>query len=313
MRARNTLAVVLVAAALGCGWGAGSAAAEPAYLPYYVVMDPPIVYPGAVVRLQIRPAADAETGTVLVAGRRFQGEIKEGIFSAYFAVDVDTLPGPYALSYDVGSRHGTRTVTVRARRFDEEGRVAVPISRDDQALEELIKGSPRLISLWNRVTLERSWSDSFLTPVPGVVGAPFGMRKTVDSSTAMPLTSVGLVSDSAASVVAANRGVVVLVADAPGGKFLVIDHGLGVYTYYAGLAEVAEGVTEQGKPIARGAAIGRLPAAAHPILHFGARLGGADVDPITLPGIKLRIPDLLPEATHRAPSEERYRAHDYDY
>ncbi|MBI5506658.1 MAG: M23 family metallopeptidase [Deltaproteobacteria bacterium] len=310
MRATNALAVVLVAAALHCGWDAGTVAAEPAYLPYYAVMDPPIVYPGAVVRLQVRPAADADTGTVLVAGRRFQGEIKEGIFSSYFAVDVDTLPGPYTLTYDVGSRHGTRTVTVRARRFDEEGRVAVPISRDDQSLEELIKGSPRLISMWNRVTLERSWSDSFLTPVPGVVGAPFGMRKRVDSSTAMPLTSVGLVSESAAAVVAANRGVVILVADAPGGKFIVIDHGLGVYTYYAGLAEV---VAEQGKPIARGAAIGKLPAGARPVLHFGARLGGADVDPITLPGIQLRIPDLLPEATHRAPSEERYRAHDYDY
>ena len=310
MRPRNTLAVLLIAAAMGLAAGAGTAAAEPAYLPYYAVMDPPIVYPGAVVRFQIRPAADADTGTVLVAGRRFQGEIKEGIFSAYFAVDVDTLPGPYTLSYDVGSRRGTRTVTVRARRFDEEGRVAVPISRDDQAVEDLTRGNPRLVSLWNRVTLERYWSDSFLTPVPGVVGAPFGMRKTVDSSAAMPLTSVGLVSTSAASVVAANAGTVALVADVPGGKVLVIDHGLGVYTYYAGLAKVVVG---EGKSVARGAEIGKLPGGSRPVLHFGARLGGADVDPITLPGIQLHVPDLLPEAAHRAPSEERYRAHDYDY
>lgn len=308
MREPYALAAVLVAAAFVIG-GGGAAAAESAYLPYYAVMDPPIVYPGAVVRFQIRPPADAVTGTVLVAGRRFQGEIKEGIFSAYFAVDVDTLPGPYTLRYDVGSRGGSRTVTVRARRFDEEGRVAVPISRDDQAVEDLTKGSPRLVSLWNRVTLERFWSDSFLTPVAGVVGAPFGMRKTVDSSAGRPLTSVGLVSVSAAPVVAANRGVVVLVAEAPGGKFVVVDHGLGVYTYYAGLAEA---VAEQGKPVARGAELGKLPAQERPVLHFGARLGGADVDPITLPGIQLRIPDLLP-AAQRMPSEERYRAHDYDY
>jgi len=311
MRARNALAVVLIAAATGFGPGAGTAAAEPAYLPYYAVMDPPIVYPGAVVRLRVRPPAGAETGTVLVAGRRFQGEIEDGIFSAYFAVDVDTLPGPYVLTYDVGSRHGTRTVTVRARRFDEEGRVAVPISHDDEAVEDLTKGSKRLVSLWNRVTLERYWSGSFLSPVPGVVGGPFGMHKTVDESEAAePLTSVGLISKSEATVVASNRGVVALIADAPGGKFLVLDHGMGLYTYYAGLAATE---VEEGQLVTRGAKIARLPARHQPVMHFGARLGGSDVDPITLPGIEMQVPDLLPEAAHRAPSEERYRQHDYDY
>lgn|GEM_PF-1964239 len=308
MRARNAVAAALVAAAIGAG--AATAAAEPAYLPYYVVMDPPIVYPGAVVRLEVRAPSDADSGSVLVVGRRFQGEIKDGIFSAYFAVDIDTLPGPYVLSYDVGSRHGTRTVTVRARRFDDSKRVAVPISPADEALEDLVNRSPTLVSLWNRVTLERYWSDSFLTPVSGEVGSPFGVRKTTtDSSAAKPLTSVALVATSAASVVASSRGVVALVADAPGGIVIVIDHGLGVYTYYAGLARA---VVAEGKTVARGAEIGKLPAAARPVLRFGARLGGADVDPVTLPGIQLRIPDLLPEA-RRQPSEERYRAHDYDY
>lgn len=310
MRARHALvAAALVAAVVAMA--PGKAAAEPAFLPYYAVMDPPIVYPGAVVRLQVRPPAGAATGTVLVAGRRFQGEIRDGMFSAYFAVDVDTLPGPYVLSYDVGSRHGTRTVTVRARRFDEEGRVAVPISHDDEAVEDLTRGSKRLVSLWNRVTLDRYWSGSFVTPVPGVVGGPFGMRKTVDESrAAQPLTSVGLISKSEASVVASNRGIVALIADAPGGKLVVIDHGLGLYTYYAGVAETE---VEEGQVVTRGANIGKLPARRQPVMHFGARLGGADVDPITLPGIEMKIPDLLPEAAHRAPSEERYRQHDDDY
>ena len=134
---------------------ASLAAAEPAYLPYYVVMDPPIVYPGAVVRIQIRAPRDASAGTVLVAGRRFQGEIANGVFTAYFAVDIDTLPGPYELQYDVGSRSGTRTVTVRARRFDEEGLWKGGISRNDQAVEEMTVRNVQLLALWNRTALFR--------------------------------------------------------------------------------------------------------------------------------------------------------------
>ena len=68
------------------------------HLPYYVAMDPPIVYPGAIIRLQVRPPAGATGGSVFVAGRRYLGQIEDGMFVAYFAVDIDTLPGPYELS-----------------------------------------------------------------------------------------------------------------------------------------------------------------------------------------------------------------------
>ena len=97
----------------------GTAAATPEW---YVAMDPPIVYPGAVVRLQVRADSAVDGGSVFVAGRRFLGHVENGIFTAYFAVDIDTLPGPYELAYDVGAHRGVRVVTVRARRMDEESR-----------------------------------------------------------------------------------------------------------------------------------------------------------------------------------------------
>ncbi|HYC57104.1 MAG TPA: M23 family metallopeptidase [Candidatus Binatia bacterium] len=288
---------------------ASLAAAEPAYLPYYVVMDPPIVYPGAVVRIQIRAPRDASAGTVLVAGRRFQGEIANGVFTAYFAVDIDTLPGPYELQYDVGSRSGTRTVTVRARRFDEEGLWKGGISRNDQAVEEMTVRNVQLLALWNRTALTRSWNGGFRTPVRGGnIQTPFGVRKSDDEHIGAPHTAVDLAAAAGENVVSSNWGTVALVGDAPNGKFVAIDHGLGLYTFYSGLGEVT---AVQGRAVDGGAVIGRMPAG-RSVLHFGARLGGAHVDPITLPGIDLKVPEL-PESARRAPKEERFRTSDYDY
>ncbi len=278
-------------------------------LPYYVVMDPPIVYPGAVVRLQVRAPVGADGGSVFVAGRRFLGRIEEGIFTAYFAVDIDTLPGPYELAYDVGKRRGVRVVTVRARRMDEEGRLTGTLSGEDLAVEDLIRANPRLVSLWNRTTLERYWSGAFLAPVDGTMSATFAMRRTSETTLGRPHTGVDLVSRPGAGVVASSVGVVAVVADAPGGKFVAVDHGYGFFTYYAGLGTA---LVEEGAWVQRGTPLGNMPATARPTLHFGARLAGAQVDPVSLPGIALKVPEIA-GGTKRAPSEERNRQSDYDY
>lgn len=310
MRTRmKTIAVALGCAALLLVVASGPSAAqerEPKHLPYYVVMDPPIVYPGAIIRLQVRPPAGATSGSVFVAGRRYLGQIEDGLFVAYFAVDIDTLPGPYELSWDVGSRHGSRVVTVRARRMDEEGRGEQSLTKEDLKVEELVRSHPRLVSLWNRTTLERYWNGAFLTPVNGAMTATFAMRRTSEESLGSPHTGVDLAARAGAQVVAAGVGVVALVADGPGAKIIVVDHGYGLYTYYFGLGEV---FVDQGMWLKRGAVLGSMSSKS--VLHFGARLAGAQVDPVSLPGITLRVPALSGEK--RTPKEEKDRRTDYDF
>lgn len=275
--------------------------------PYYVVMDPPIVYPGAIIRLQVRPPAGASGGSVFVAGRRYLGEIEDGLFVAYFAVDIDTLPGPYELAYDVGSRHGTRVVTVRARRMDEEGRGEKGLSKDDLITEELVRSNPRLVSLWNRTTLERYWQGAFDTPSKAPMAATFAMRRTTEDSLGSPHTGVDLATRGGSEVIASGAGIVALIADAAHARLVVIDHGMGLYTYYFGLGEV---FVDQNSWIRRGAVIGHMPRS-RSMLHFGVRLGGAQVDPVSLPGIALKVPAISGEK--RAPKEEKDKRNDYDF
>lgn len=278
------------------------------HLPYYVAMDPPIVYPGAIIRLQVRPPAGANSGTVFVAGRRYLGEMEDGLFVAYFAVDIDTLPGPYELAWDIGGRHGSRVVTVRARRMDETGRGEHTLTREDLAVEELVKSNPRLVSLWNRTTLERLWKGAFDVPAAGPMVATFAMRSTSETSLGSPHTGVDLAPRAGSDVVSVGIGNVALIANGPGAKIVVIDHGLGLYTYYFGLGEV---FVDEGARVRRGQMIGQMPVSGRTALHFGVRLGGAEVDPVSLPGITLKVPAMSGES--RAPKEEKDRKNDYDY
>jgi murein DD-endopeptidase MepM/ murein hydrolase activator NlpD len=304
----------LVGALLAASPGAASAQARVASIPstgpaYYVAMDPPIIYPGAVVRFRVRATPGIERGSLFVAGRRFLGRVEDGIFTAYFAVDLDTLPGPYELSWDLGTRKGSRVVTVRARRFDDEGRVQDGLSRTDEALENLVQRSPRLLSLWHRTTLERYWSGSFLVPVAGPMVGTFGARRGTESSLGRPHTGVVLAGSSGASVIASGVGVVAVVASTSLGAFVALDHGDGFFTYYGGLDQVL--VTE-GMRVQRGASLGSLPVASRPSLHFGARLVGAQIDPVTLPGIALRVPDS-PGTARQAATGESDRRGDFNF
>lgn len=305
------------AAALACaamllatsGAARAGAEGESKHLPYYVAMDPPIVYPGAIIRLQVRPPAGATGGSVLVAGRRYLGEIAEdGLFVAFFAVDIDTLPGPYELSWDVGSRHGSRVVTVRARRMDEEGRGEKTLTKEDLKVEDLVRSNPRLVSLWNRVTLQRYWKGAFDAPSPGPMTATFAMRRTSESSLGSPHTGVDLAARAGSDVITAGVGRVAMVAQGPGAKIVVVDHGLGLYTYYFGLGEV---FVDEGQWVKHHTVIGAMPEEGRPTLHFGVRLAGAEVDPVSLPGINLKVPALSGEK--RAPKEEKDRTSDYDF
>ncbi len=82
---------------------------------------------------------------------------------------------------------------------------------------------------------------------------------------------------------AAQRGRVVLAAELFfSGQTIVLDHGLGLYTFYGHLESIAVGVgdvVEAGTPLGRVGATGRVTRA-H--LHWAVRLNEARVNPLQL-------------------------------
>jgi murein DD-endopeptidase MepM/ murein hydrolase activator NlpD len=87
---------------------------------------------------------------------------------------------------------------------------------------------------------------------------------------------------------ASNSGRVVLARDLYfSGKTVIIDHGLGLFTYYCHFSrlKVSRGeAVEKGSVIALTGSTGRSTG---PHLHWGVRLHGSRVDPAALLGLEL--------------------------
>ncbi len=254
---------------------------------FYMVMDPEVIYPGAIVRIVAAAPPGAEQGRGRIAGREFRGFLEGKLFWVYFAVDLDTAPGPYRLEYEIGERKGERLETVRPRSFEEERIEVAPefVELGELTLARVDAKKARLEELWQKVTPKRLWGRSFISPAAGKLGSPFGLRRIFNGRPRSPHSGLDVKAAEGSAVRAANAGKVVLAEEQFfSGKLLVIDHGLGLYTYYAHLSEFT---VEAGDDVERGTVIGRVGSsgrATGPHLHWGARLMGARVDPITLPG-----------------------------
>jgi murein DD-endopeptidase MepM/ murein hydrolase activator NlpD len=137
--------------------------------------------------------------------------------------------------------------------------------------------------IWETVTEENFLEGFFLLPVTGVIKFNFGERRFMNDEERSPHTGVDIYADEGTPVMASERGRVVFAGNTFfGGNSIVIDHGLGIYTMYFHLKEmfVKEGeIVERGKIIG---SVGKTGRATGPHLHWGVRVAGARVDPISL-------------------------------
>jgi murein DD-endopeptidase MepM/ murein hydrolase activator NlpD len=157
------------------------------------------------------------------------------------------------------------------------------VDLDAQTLERVNREAKRLKSLLKGYRDERLWSGSFVRPVQGAVTTGFGLRRIINGQPRSPHTGVDLRAQEGTPVRACNRGIVALVADQFfSGKSVVLDHGWGMYSMYFHLSAA---VVKEGDYVARGALLGRAGStgrATGPHLHWGIRLNGARIDPLSL-------------------------------
>lgn len=184
----------------------------------------------------------------------------------------DTLTRDYPIT--VAARtFPARRITVDAKFVDPPSDVLPRIEKERKLVEGLLA----------KTTPERFWTQPFVLPVPGNATSSFGRRSIVNGQPRSPHTGTDFQAATGTPIAAPNDGRVVLAADLyfPGNT-IIIDHGLGVYSYLAHLSafDVAEGaLVKRGQTIAKSGATGRVTG---PHLHWTLRLGAARVDPLSL-------------------------------
>ena len=167
----------------------------------------------------------------------------------------------------------TRQLTVAPRYVDPPPDVGERIAREAQ----------RQRAIFATATEERLWRGSWRRPVAGPATSAFGSQSVFNGQPRSPHSGADFRAAEGTPVTAPNVGKVVLTGDTYfSGGSVILDHGWGLYSYFAHLSEilVEEGdVVEPGQVIGHAGATGRVTG---PHLHWTLRLNGARVDPLSL-------------------------------
>jgi len=279
--------------AVAAGTAVGSPPAR-----FHLQVQAAAVYPGEVVRVglegtALRKAGDQTgegivVGELQVAGRKFPVIAEGAGHVAYIGFDLDTKPGKKSVSFSVGPFHGSAAVVVEKKTFGRESLKVKPSFTDlDKAtLARVARESKRLHKLWMVVTPKKLWTEAFRKPTAGAFGSPFGLRRIFNGKPRSPHSGLDIRSPMGTPIHASNRGRVVEASNLFfTGNTVVIDHGLGLYTLYAHMSRID---VKPGQDVGRGQVIGLVGATGRvtgPHLHWGAKLVGARVDPVSLLGL----------------------------
>ena len=255
-----------------------------------VSVTPPSPQPGDVVLLQVTgapPEVRGEwDGRPLALFPTGQG------VAALIGIDLDVRPGPigWRVTRPSAAKNGgalaAGAVTVRSRTFPTQ-QLTLPkgmVDLDAATLARVDTERGELKSALAAGASERLWRGPFRTPVEG--GQPtggFGLRRLINGQPRSPHTGYDWAAPVGTPVLAANAGRAALVTEHFfAGRNVVLDHGLGLFTFYYHLTETRVLV---GELVAAGQVIGTVGATGRvtgPHLHFAAQLNGARVDPEAL-------------------------------
>src|SRR5262245_12727818 len=206
-------------------------------------------------------------------------------------IDLDTKPGDHSATIEVTSADGKverRPITFRV---DEVKFPTTKLKVDDQFVnpspanqQRAARETKELQQIYSKITPEILWTKPFATPVTGqTTGSNFGHRRVFNGQPRAPHSGSDLKAATGTPIHATNRGRVVMAKNLfYSGNTVVIDHGLGIYTIYAHLSRIDVKVSqlvEAGQVLGLAGATGRVTG---PHLHWGTRIQGARVDPVSL-------------------------------
>jgi murein DD-endopeptidase MepM/ murein hydrolase activator NlpD len=227
----------------------------------------------------------------------FRGEkfpmVLEGQNEAYsglLGIDMETRAATYEIkvgAIDESWRVYSTALSLKVESVDfGTQKLSLPrsmVDLDAKSLERVNKEARRLELLFQGLRDERLWSGAFLSPLKGEIMAVFGIRRILNGQQRSPHAGIDLRAEEGTPVLASNSGVVVLVDELFfSGRSVIVDHGWGIYSMYFHLSDP---LVREGDRIRKGATLGRVGSTGRstgPHLHWGIRMKGARVDPLSL-------------------------------
>jgi murein DD-endopeptidase MepM/ murein hydrolase activator NlpD len=264
---------------------------------------------GATLKLNAASAAQGGLLELSVSGENPVSELKgdwagaslpfwtdaRNVQHALLGVDLERAPGIYELRLSGQAGEADRLtcsamIDVRAGKFAVESLKVAPgfvqLSPEDRARAD--KESERIHEIFARVTPERLWIGKFRMPLTGNrSGHNFGKRRVLNGKSGSPHTGLDIPAPAGTPIHASQRGRVVL-AEALffSGNTVIVDHGLGVYTFYGHMRSMNVAESDEVNVGAVLGVVGATGRATGPHLHWSLLVDGTRVNPLgilTLP------------------------------
>jgi murein DD-endopeptidase MepM/ murein hydrolase activator NlpD len=220
----------------------------------------------------------------------FYREKNRAVFSSLIGIDLEEIPGKKTIILNIHGVKGNSSqmpvnFTVSKKDFPVQ-RLTLPsnmvfLSPDSLARVKREKAS--VDRLWDLPAVEKKWKKTFIMPVRGTVLSPFGVRRFINNAPRSPHTGIDLRAKAGTPVLASSDGIVAMISELFfAGKAVFLDHGMGIITMYFHLSEVH---VKESEKVAQGQILGRVGQtgrASGPHLHWGVRIHGNRIDPLSL-------------------------------
>jgi murein DD-endopeptidase MepM/ murein hydrolase activator NlpD len=213
--------------------------------------------------------------------KKEQGSSTLDIRKALLGVDLEKAAGKYEFTV-TGQLQGGERVSCRAPVEVKEGHFA---TENLTVKKQFVEPNPeqearaeaetkRLRAIYDSVTPERLWNGPFRAPLDGEFkGSNFGKRRVLNGHPGSPHSGVDFPASTGTPVHAAQKGRVVLAEDLYfSGNTVIVDHGLGIYTFYCHFSEIDSKV---GDEVVAGTVLGKVGATGRvtgPHLHWGLQI-----------------------------------------
>ncbi len=250
------------------------------------------LHPGEVVVLEVRASESFASVRATAFGStiRFFAVTADGLWLGLVGIDLTADAGNHpvllvATTADGAAFRRHYTLVVAAKEFPTRQLTVAPnfVSPPSEVLDRIQREAQRVASIFRVSSAERLWSGGFLEPVPGNATSSFGRRSVFNGQPRSPHSGTDFRAAEGTPVQAPSGGRVVLTGDQYfSGQVVILDHGWGLYSYFAHLSsiDVAEGdVVGPGAVLGKVGATGRVTG---PHLHWTVRLNEARVDPLSL-------------------------------
>jgi len=213
---------------------------------------------------------------------------------AFLGIDVQTKPGTYPLVVKVLRTSGVletvrKDLLIGGREFPTAKLQFKPeYVTPPASLQARIKREAELVALaMSVITPEWLGDGPFVPPSDAPAWENFGQRRLNNKVLQSLHTGLDVRVPFGQPIKAANAGRVVMASDLyMGGKTVIIDHGLGVFSTYGHMSRL---LVKRGESVAKGQTIGLCGTTGRstgPHLHWAFRILDARVDPEAM----LRLP-----------------------